>query len=176
MFSSGFQILRAETAAAGTFAKTLGVNLGGCSSRDPSKLHGGCLSCKQFCLTVQPPPRRRFDARLRFCSAGCFPAEPASASPSTRRNATRAGAKQILRARHEERGTRRPGFRFRQRDMRRKTSHFPGLGVDLSGNRPSSASMDLIAIAAGRFMPNPSTVPLPQGDRPTTHYSKVHEK
>ncbi|MFM7165198.1 MAG: hypothetical protein ACKO3T_08105 [Planctomycetaceae bacterium] len=40
-FSSGFQILRAETAAAGTFAKTLGVNLAGCSSRDPSKLHGG---------------------------------------------------------------------------------------------------------------------------------------
>ncbi|MFO0537985.1 MAG: hypothetical protein ACK524_25180, partial [Planctomyces sp.] len=41
LFCLGFQILRAETAAAGTFAKTLGVNLAGCSSRDPSKLHGG---------------------------------------------------------------------------------------------------------------------------------------
>jgi len=147
----------------------------------------GAVGTKRLVSVTQPPPHPRFDARLGYSSAGCFPAEPASASPSTRQNATRAGAKQIWGegvggrseeqgTRNTERGARQPGFRFRQRDVHRKTSHSPGLGLDLSGNFPSSASMDLIATAAGRFMPNTSTVPLPQGDRPTTHHSKVHEK
>ncbi len=87
----------------------------------------GAVATKRLISVTQPPPHPRFDARLGYSSAGCFPAEPASASPSTRQNATRAGAKQIGGEGVGESGTRGEGrgTRHEEHEERGEAAGFP---------------------------------------------------